>query len=56
MTALFITIKEPNILCIDNLCREDATDKEKEVADAIEKLIGDIFCKELIWQIGRNNV
>jgi hypothetical protein len=51
MTALYITIQEPSKLQIDNLCREDATEREKQAADAIEKLIKETLLEKPVWEL-----
>ena len=55
MTALYITITEPNHLHIDNLCREDATKKEIEIANAIEGFFEKVLSQEVLWKIKRES-
>jgi hypothetical protein len=53
MTALYISITEPNKISIDNLCREDATEIEKKLVDLIEEYLSKTILEKSEWEIHR---
>jgi len=58
LVALHISITEPNKIQMDNLTREDATEHEKEMVDALEEYLVTVFTAgsnaEILYRLRRS--